>query len=59
MYKMDLGRVLSKEEVETIKHTITPVEKIPLREVKHMYSSISAEYYGKRVRRNETVNKSI
>jgi hypothetical protein len=54
---MDLGRVLSTEEVEAIKHTITPYEKIRTKRVVSKESYIEAPYCGKRVRRNETVDK--
>ena len=56
---MDLGRVLSKEEVENIKHTITPVERIRKNPVHNYTTYIDAEPEGRKITRNETVDKGV
>lgn len=42
---MDQGRVLTPEEVEKIKHTITPIELIP-KDKSALITNISAEKWG-------------
>ena len=59
MYIMDLGRVLSKEEIEDIKHTITPVERIRKNLVHNYTTYIDAEPEGRKITRNETVDKPL
>lgn len=59
MYIMDLGRVLSKEEVEDIKHTIIPVERIRRNVTPHYTTYISAEPKGNKATRSESYDKPI
>jgi len=56
MFVFDPGRKLTKKEINKIRHTITPIEKIR-GILKTKESCIEAPYEGKKVRRNETVDK--